>query len=241
MKVAELMRRDVASCPVDGALDVAAQLMWDRRVGSVIVVSEGRPVGVLTDRDVAMAAQTQGRPLKDIPISVAMSSELASCAPDENVRNALKRMKQRGVRRCPVVDQTGAMQGVLSLDDLASVASTWNTRLDRRELAAAFAATAAGPVTDESGQQAKPGMPLRIATLAGDMSGQAIKTWRRLREQLEQKFHELEQERPDRGRAGRLGSRVARALSHAPRVIRRSPPPSQPEAQPPSEAPPPVH
>jgi CBS domain-containing protein len=64
MKIRDIMSQDVATCREDDSLDRAAQLMWDRDVGSVPVVDgEGRPLGMITDRDICMAAYTQGEAL----------------------------------------------------------------------------------------------------------------------------------------------------------------------------------
>src|SRR2546425_136517 len=90
MKIAEVMSRAVASCTVDDTLSAAAQLMWDKAVGSVVVlVDGGRLTGMVTDRDIAMAAQTQGRSLKEIPVRVAMAQEVETCRPHDTVTSVL--------------------------------------------------------------------------------------------------------------------------------------------------------
>ena len=123
MKVHDWMTRDVATCLVDDTLNRAAQLMWEGDFGVVPVVGvEGNVVGMITDRDVCMAAYTRGRPLAEIRIEDAMAKHLATCSPDSTIETALALMKEAGVRRLPVVDHHGKLAGVLSLNDLARAA-----------------------------------------------------------------------------------------------------------------------
>jgi len=120
MPVKDLMMHPATTCPVDGMLDTPAQLMWDRDIGAVPVVdAEGRLVGMITDRDICMAAQTQGRALKDIAVRTAMAKEVFACAPDTSVAQAEAIMRDKQVRRVPVIDADGRPIGMLSLNDLA--------------------------------------------------------------------------------------------------------------------------
>ena len=120
MKVQDWMTRDVATCLVDDTLNRAAQLMWEGDFGVVPVLGvDGTVVGVITDRDICMAAYTRGRPLAEIRVEDAMAKHLATCSPDSTIETALSLMKEASVRRLPVVDHHGKPVGVLSLNDLA--------------------------------------------------------------------------------------------------------------------------
>jgi CBS domain-containing protein len=120
MKVEQIMRHDVATCCPDDTLNVAARLMWERDCGSVPVVHDGgKVVAMLTDRDIAMAALTQGRPLHEIRVSSAMSPDLSSCCPNDPVSLALKILQTRQLHRLPVVTGDGELIGMLSLADVA--------------------------------------------------------------------------------------------------------------------------
>jgi CBS domain-containing protein len=122
------MTRNVASCTTSESLNRAAQLMWDRRCGSVPILDEsGRVVGMITDRDVCMAAYTQGKRLDDIPVTTAMSRPVRTCAPSATVDEAEDLMMAHGVRRLAVVDD-GQLCGVVSLDDLARSGAAWDGR-----------------------------------------------------------------------------------------------------------------
>ena len=120
MKVAELMIEEVIACSPDDALNRAAQIMWENDCGCVPVVDRAaRLIAMLTDRDVCMAAYTRGGTLKDIRVSAAMSSELYSCKPDDDLVVVQKMMRERQVRRIPVSDDAGRLVGILSLNDVA--------------------------------------------------------------------------------------------------------------------------
>ena len=123
MKVEQLMTRNVESCRSDDRLNRAAQIMWERDCGVVPVMAagngSGRLVGMLTDRDICMAAYTQGRPLAEIPVASAASQQIYSCRASDSIAVALKVMQTNQVHRLPVVDQDEQLVGMLSLADLA--------------------------------------------------------------------------------------------------------------------------
>ena len=122
MRVDQVMTRNVKTCHPDDTLERAAAIMWDYDCGSLPVVQGGdgsaRVVGMLTDRDVCMAAYTQGRALRDIIVTSAMSQSLCSCRSTDAVGVALKVMETNQVRRLPVLDADDCLIGVLSLADL---------------------------------------------------------------------------------------------------------------------------
>lgn len=98
--------------------------MWEEPCGAVPVVDDQRrPIGFLTDRDVCMAAYTQGRPLKEIRAEKAMSHKVVSCTTEDELGSAAQLMRQHRTRRLPVVNRDGALVGLLSLDDLACEAA----------------------------------------------------------------------------------------------------------------------
>lgn len=120
MKIAELMTKGALSCSSSDMLDRAAQIMWEHDCGAVPVTDEGgRVVGILTDRDICMAAYTQGMPLGQIPVSVAASRSLVSASPDDEALDVAARMQAEQVRRVPVLDGDGAAVGMIGLGDLA--------------------------------------------------------------------------------------------------------------------------
>jgi CBS domain-containing protein len=142
-RISELMQREVAHCRPYETLNTAGRLMWDQDVGAVVVVDEQlRPLSIVTDRDLAMAAYTQGATLSHISIRSCMSQRLISCLADATPSDALQLMRENRVRRLPVVDLTGKLVGVVGLADLtrASVDKKLKTGIKVGELAATHAA-----------------------------------------------------------------------------------------------------
>jgi CBS domain-containing protein len=119
MKVQEVMMQDVQVCQPDMNLAAAAALMWEADCGILPVVDDGKtPVGVITDRDIAIAVGTKGRPPQEIRVGEVMSAQLFACAPDDDIHTALKTMREDRVRRLPVVTNEGVLKGILSINDV---------------------------------------------------------------------------------------------------------------------------
>ena len=108
MKVQDVMTRDVVSCRKDADIGMAARLMLERRIGSLPVVDgRGRVAGMITDRDIAMAAATRQRNASHIGVHEAMSDRVRSCFAEEDLGVALKRMQEAHVRRA--TDRTNGL------------------------------------------------------------------------------------------------------------------------------------
>lgn len=124
MQVEELMSRHPKACRPTDDLSVPAGLMWEHDVGCVPVVDErGHALGVVTDRDLCMAAYTRGCSLHEIRVEQVMASSLVSCSPSDSLVRAEKLMKEFQVRRLPVVDAFGKLLGVVSQNDLVREAA----------------------------------------------------------------------------------------------------------------------
>ena len=123
MNVGPLIQ-SVKACHPDDRLNTAAQIMWENDCSSVPVVdAEGTVVGMVTDRDVCVAAYTQGRPLAALPVSSAMSKTVYTCKPGDSLAAAEEMLRAHKVRRVPVVDAAGHLVGILSLNDIAREAA----------------------------------------------------------------------------------------------------------------------
>lgn len=120
MKVSELMTREVKSCIERDSLQKVAKVMWDNDCGCVPVVDEENSVtGVVTDRDICMAAYTQGVPLYGIQVQTAMARTVVCCTENDDLATAEELMRQNQVRRLPVVNREGRLVGILSINDIA--------------------------------------------------------------------------------------------------------------------------
>lgn len=119
MQTETIMSKPAVMCSVHDNLSVAAHLMWEHDCGAIPVVDdEGRLVGVVTDRDICMATYTQGQSPLAIGVAVAMAKQVWSCAPGDSIEAAEQLMRDKQIRRIPVVDDDGHPIGLLSLNDI---------------------------------------------------------------------------------------------------------------------------
>jgi CBS domain-containing protein len=121
MKVKELMTKDVTACTEATDLATVAKMMWDADCGIVPVVDDNRRViGVITDRDICIAAATRALDPASIRVGEAMAKNVATCTEDADPRSALEILKERRVRRLPVVNRQDRLVGILSVSDLVT-------------------------------------------------------------------------------------------------------------------------
>jgi len=90
--------------------------MRDKNVGSVVIVENNRPVGIVTDRDIAIRVLGNDQPA-EIPVKNIMTENPVTLKEDEGIFEALERVKDVGVRRFPVVDNDGNLTGIVTIDD----------------------------------------------------------------------------------------------------------------------------
>jgi len=120
MNASDLMTSAVKSCGMDDNLQRAAQLMWEGDCGIVPVVDgDGHVVGMITDRDICMAAYTHGRPLWQLSVGDAMAKQVHGVRETDPLEVVETLMRRVRVRRVPVLDGDGRLKGILSMNDLA--------------------------------------------------------------------------------------------------------------------------
>jgi CBS domain-containing protein len=118
MSIDALLRRPVCTLPPDALCREAAELMRDEGVGCLVVAEQGRPLGIVTDRDLAVRVIAAGRAPEKTLLRDVMSGEPVFLARERGLDQVLATMRQQHVRRIPVVDAEGRLEGVLALDDL---------------------------------------------------------------------------------------------------------------------------
>jgi len=122
--VRSVMTVDVVTCTAGDTLHRAAQIMWERDCGAVPVVdAAGRVAGIITDRDLAMGAFTQGLPLVAIPVGRVASGRVYTVSVGASVDEVVSVMGQQRVRRVVVVDAHQRVVGIVSLADVARFVS----------------------------------------------------------------------------------------------------------------------
>lgn len=127
MNVGELCIRDVVIADKSTSIHQAAKLMRQHHVGDVIVVEEKTgeriPVGIITDRDIIIQLLATGVDWNAVSVGDTMSFDLLTVCDDEDVFALIKKMQLKGVRRVPVVNNKGGLEGIVSVDDLIDVFS----------------------------------------------------------------------------------------------------------------------
>ena len=125
MTVRDVMTKRTVFCGLDTNLASAVVTMRENNCGFLPVIGDGgNVVGVVTDRDVSIALGTRDRKPSEVLVRDIMLPKdrtfpaLYVCTPDDRLRCVLKTMREQKIRRVPVVDREGALQGVLSIDDL---------------------------------------------------------------------------------------------------------------------------
>jgi CBS domain-containing protein len=124
MRIKQLMSADVRSCREETNLADVAKLMWDADCGIIPVVdSEQHLVGVITDRDICMATATRDSTPAALSAGAVMSRDVFCCSDNDDARKVVAVLKDRRVRRLPVVDQQRQLTGIISMNDLVAEAS----------------------------------------------------------------------------------------------------------------------
>jgi CBS domain-containing protein len=138
----EIMTQNVTTAQPGMTLREAAQIMREGDMGALPVTEGGKPngklLGILTDRDIVVRAVAAGLDTAAAKVADAMTAELFTAAPDTPVFEAIRLMGDKQVRRIPVVDENGALEGIVSMADIALEME------DEREIAEALEEISSG-------------------------------------------------------------------------------------------------
>jgi CBS domain-containing protein len=118
MTVYACCRTDVVTVGPETSLRAVAGLMEEENVGSVVVVEEEKPVGIVTDRDLALRAFVNTMDLDATHVREIMSPDPVVLEAGMGLFEAMEFMGGRGVRRMPVVDENGMLRGIITVDDI---------------------------------------------------------------------------------------------------------------------------
>jgi CBS domain-containing protein len=127
MRIGDFCNREVVVIKEDSSVTEAASIMREYHVGDVVAVREqyGRrvPVGILTDRDIALGVVAEKIDPKSVSVGDVMSFDLTTVAEDEDLMHAIEIMRENGIRRIPVVDADEVLIGILTVDDVLDLLS----------------------------------------------------------------------------------------------------------------------
>jgi CBS domain-containing protein len=125
MSLSEICNRSVVVALRSASVEAAARLMREHHVGSLVVVDETargrRPVGIVTDRDIAIEVVAEGVAPASVTVGEIMAPDLVTAAEADEPWETIGRMRQKGVRRVPVVDDDGLLVGIIAVDDLLEI------------------------------------------------------------------------------------------------------------------------
>lgn len=127
MTAGEVCNRQVVIAQPSISLVEAARLMKRYHVGDVVIVddSSGRrvPIGIVTDRDIALCVADEPERFEALTVADVMSSAVVTSPEGQSLYDAVKRMQSHGIRRLPIVNADGALEGILSFDDIIDLLS----------------------------------------------------------------------------------------------------------------------
>jgi CBS domain-containing protein len=127
MKVRDVMTKTAVSCRPETNLAAAGALMWDNDCGALPVVSDGRKVtGILTDRDICIALATRDRLSSQLTAGEVATKRAIVCKPEDEIHAAITTMHDEKIRRLPVVNDEGGLEGIVSVDDIVLQAKKGN-------------------------------------------------------------------------------------------------------------------
>lgn len=122
MTLKTLCNREVLIAQKHDTVVEAAKLMREYHTGSIVVVEERNglrfPVGIVTDRDIVIELIAKEADINSVNLGDVMYREISVAREDDDVNETIKIMRQKGIRRLPVVDAGGALVGIVTLDDL---------------------------------------------------------------------------------------------------------------------------
>ncbi|HEY7389105.1 MAG TPA: CBS domain-containing protein [Bryobacteraceae bacterium] len=119
MKVVDIMVRNVKFCHPDQNLAQVAEIMWNGGCGTLPVLDpQGRLWSIITDRDIAIALGTRNLKASDVQVADVAVPRYFACKANEDIHSALRTMAAQEVRRLPVINDEGGLEGILSMDDI---------------------------------------------------------------------------------------------------------------------------
>ena len=119
MRVKEIMTPDAKAIWLTESLADAAKLMWENDCGVLPIIKDGRKViGMITDRDICMAIAMRDTSPSGVSVEEVMTGRVYSVSPEDEIAQALQAMQEHKIRRLPVVNPEGELEGILSFNDI---------------------------------------------------------------------------------------------------------------------------
>ncbi|MCE5338931.1 MAG: CBS domain-containing protein [Methanomicrobiaceae archaeon] len=119
MGIVKCCREQVVAVSLDTPAVDVARIMGEKNVGSVVVISsDNRPAGILTDRDLAVRVMAQEKNPGEVRAKEVMTRDVVTFQDSMGIYEAIRKMTDEGIRRMPVVDDAGKLIGIVTMDDI---------------------------------------------------------------------------------------------------------------------------
>jgi CBS domain-containing protein len=118
MSLRKITKKKVVTVSVEDTVVKAARLMGEKNVGSVVVIHNKKPVGILTDRDIAIRVVAKKADINSTLVKDAMTRKIVTGKEGQRIAELAKVMHEHGIRRVPIVDKDGKLTGIITLDDI---------------------------------------------------------------------------------------------------------------------------
>jgi CBS domain-containing protein len=122
MSVGKICIREVVITHKDSSIIEVAKLMRQYHVGDIVVVDSSGdqpiPIGIITDRDIVVELIASDVALDSVTVADVMSYDLITAREQDGIWDTMQRMSAKGIRRMPVVNEQGGLEGILTVDDL---------------------------------------------------------------------------------------------------------------------------
>lgn len=123
MKVRDLMHKGVEIMAPDTPLTKLAKKMREKDIGAIPVGTNGKLIGMVTDRDITVRAVANGKDITQMTAQDVMTKGVVCCRDSDRVRKVLEVMEEKQIRRVPVTDDNDQVIGMVSLGDISKSVS----------------------------------------------------------------------------------------------------------------------
>ena len=119
--IRDLIKPKLVIVEPDEKVAQAAKVMEKENVGAVLILDEGKPRGIVTDRDIVVRCIAENIDVDDCTVENIMTETLETCRDTDGIYDVIQKMQDAKVRRIPIVDRTGRAIGVVSFGDILAV------------------------------------------------------------------------------------------------------------------------
>ncbi|HEV8722482.1 MAG TPA: CBS domain-containing protein [Candidatus Binatia bacterium] len=123
MSLERICSKTVVTISPDATVLEAAKLMHSKHIGSLVVIDDSRPIGILTDRDIVLKVVASEEKPVETAVKKIMTANPTMVNVNYDLLDAVRLMRNRGVRRLPIVDEHRHLLGIITMDDLLTAFS----------------------------------------------------------------------------------------------------------------------